>query len=85
MITAEAVLKQFTYLAIIYTNFVDGSVQMRVESDMLSSDCLAVSHPDLAMLWPVQIISLFCWCKRRCVCSSMPPAAERLEAEHWPH
>lgn len=30
MITAEAVLKQFTYLALIYTTFVDGSVQVRV-------------------------------------------------------
>lgn len=31
MITTEAVLKRFTYLAVIYINFVDGSVQMRVE------------------------------------------------------
>ena len=30
-ITAEAVLKRFVYLAVIYTTFVDGSVQVRVE------------------------------------------------------
>ena len=31
VVTGEAVLKGFAYLAAVYTTFVDGSVQLRVE------------------------------------------------------